>query len=88
MKGDASVCCVSHFGINVRCATTSTSPFSMKCETHLYYTCLPYEEKRDAHNRGVPHIMSLCPKILGPTLSLATLSNFLKPPSALALLSP
>jgi hypothetical protein len=88
MKGDVSVCCASRFQINVRCATLSSSPFSMKCETHLYYACLPYEEMRDMCNRGTSHIRSPCPKISGPVLSLAISSNFLKPPSALALLSP
>jgi hypothetical protein len=54
----------------------------------LYNAHLQYEEKGDARNRGVSHIRSPCPKILGPALSLTTLSNFLKLQSALALLSP
>jgi hypothetical protein len=88
MKGDASVCHTSHFLINARHATMSLTPFSIKCETCLYYACFPYEEKGDVCNRGASRIRSPCPKISGPVLSLATLSNFLKPPSALALLSP
>jgi hypothetical protein len=66
----------------------SMYPFSMKCEMRLYYARLPYEEKGDVRSRGASRIRSPCPKISGPALSLATLSNFLKPPSALALLSP
>jgi hypothetical protein len=62
-------------------------PFLMKYEMHLHYVHLPYEEKGDACNRGASHIRSPCPKISGPMLSLATLSNFLKPPCALTLLS-
>jgi hypothetical protein len=88
MKRDSSVCHESNFQINVRRAIMSSSPFSMKCKTHLYYARLPYEEKGDAHNRGTSHIKSQYPKISSPVLPLATLSNFLKPSSALALMSP
>jgi hypothetical protein len=60
----------------------SSSPFSMKCDTHLHYVRLPSEEKGDAGNTGVYHIRCPCPKISGPALSLTTLSNFSKLPSA------
>jgi hypothetical protein len=70
MKGDASVCCTSCFWINVRRTATSPSPFSMKCETHIIWARLTYEEKGDAHNRGASLIRSPCPKILGLALSL------------------
>jgi hypothetical protein len=73
------------FGSNTRHATMSSSPFSMKCETRLYYACLPSEEKGDMRNTDVYRIRCPCPKISVSTLSLATLSNFSKPLSALSL---
>jgi hypothetical protein len=88
MKGDTSVCRASRFRINVRCTTTSLSPFSMKCEMRLYYVCLPYEEKGDVRNRGMSRIRCMCPKISVVALSLTKLRNFLKPPSTLAFLLP
>jgi hypothetical protein len=87
MKGYMLICRTSHFQNNVRHATTRSSPFSMKSKMHLIGTRLSYEEKGDGHNRDTSHIRSPCPKISGPTLSLATLNNFSKPPNALALLS-
>jgi hypothetical protein len=61
MKGNTSVCRTSRFRIIVSRTTTSMSPFSMKCEMHLYYERLPYEEMGDAHNRGAfalgPHAL-------------------------------
>jgi hypothetical protein len=63
----------------------SSSPFSMKCETHLYYMCLTSEAKQDTYYRCASLIGCLCPKILGHVLSLPTLSkifkNFHLPPS-------
>jgi hypothetical protein len=88
MKGDASIWRVSHFRINARHTTMSMSPFAMKCEMRLYYACLSYKEKEDAHTKEASHIRSPSPKISSSVLSLATLINFLKPPSALAVLSP
>jgi hypothetical protein len=79
MKGDTSVCHTSCFRINARRTTMSMSPFSMKCETHVYYACLPYDEKGDTCNKGASCIGCSCPKISGHVLSLAILSSFLKP---------
>jgi hypothetical protein len=76
------------FGSNARCATISPSPFAMKCEMCLYYEHLPSDEKGNTCNMGASHIWCPCPKILVPASYLATLSNFSKHPSALALLSP
>jgi hypothetical protein len=64
------------------------SAFSIKCETHLYYARLPFPSMGDTCNIGRSRNMSPCSKILGLALSLATLSNFSKPPSDLALMSP
>jgi hypothetical protein len=50
----------------------------------LFYARLPYEEKGDACTRGASRIRSPCPKFLGPALSLAKLSNFLKPSCSLS----
>jgi hypothetical protein len=72
----------------VRRANVIVSPFAMTCEMSLYYARLPYEEKGDTRTRGASRIRSSWPRIFGPVLSLTTLSNFLKPPSALALLLP
>jgi hypothetical protein len=58
MKGDTSLCRVSQFWFNVRCATTSTSPFAMKCEMRQYYVGLQYVEKGDEHTRGASRIRS------------------------------
>jgi hypothetical protein len=66
----------------------TVSPLSMKCETCLYYAHLPYQEKGYTCNTGVSRIRCTCPKIPGPTLSLATLSNFLKPSSTHASVTP
>jgi hypothetical protein len=59
------------FGSNARRATTSSSPFSMKCETRPYYAHVPSEEKGDG---CLSQISSL-------THSLSTLSSFSKHPS-------
>jgi hypothetical protein len=85
MKGDASVWSVSRFWINARRAPSTRVAFAMKWETRPWYAHLPYEKKGDTHTRGVSCIMSPCSKISGPVLSLATLNNFLLPPSALTL---
>jgi hypothetical protein len=55
------------FGSNARRATTSMSPFSMKCKTCSYYACLPSKAKGDLWYICVSPIGSSCPKILGPT---------------------
>jgi hypothetical protein len=60
----------------------SLSPFSLKCETRCYYARLTSQANGDTRNKGTSHIGCMCPKMLGLTLSLATLSNFSKPPSA------
>jgi hypothetical protein len=81
MKGNMSVCHTSRFWINVRCATTGPSPFSMKYETRVYYAHLPYEEKGYTHNKGASPIWCPCPKISRHVLSLGILSSYLKPRS-------
>jgi hypothetical protein len=66
----------------------SSSPFSMKCDTHLHYVCLPSEEKGDAGNTGAYHIRCPCPKISGPALSLSQHLAIFQNCPALALRSP
>jgi hypothetical protein len=75
MKGNASVWRVSRFQINARHATTSLSSFAMKCETHIPYARLTYEEKGDALTRGASHIRSPGPKISGLAHSLSLLPH-------------
>jgi hypothetical protein len=76
MEGDMSIWHASQFHINARCTTImGVSPFAMKCETCLYYACLPYAEKGDTHTRGTSHIRSHALKCLAPR-SLSPPSSF------------
>jgi hypothetical protein len=89
MKGDTFVCHASCYRIKCKtCYYEHVSIFNEMRDATILRTS-SILEKRETHVIRVSRIRFPCPKILVHVLSLShtTLSNFLKSPSALALLS-